>query len=268
MANPAANQLISPFIREPHVVDLFIDFEFVDQGQEGTDIISLGAVVCGSQRVRLFYGLNTDFFKSKSFKSLVKGHDDQCKWMQDHVLVHITGTAVAGSQHKHGRITELLDILTEPDAVFTPDFDQTYPLPVRDWSTSISNENDPDVIVVGNINRIKTALHETIDEVRTEKHRDKLSNVTRTWGYYSATDFHLLQNLHGGMRNMPETFYYFAYDLRAIGDVFGYDHDSLTPNTPHHSLSDAVAQYKTTQDLRKKIAQDHKHLVPQPELFW
>lgn len=269
MANPAANNLANPFIRQSHVVDLFIDFEFVDRGNKGTHLVSFGAMVCGSQKAKSFYGISTDFFKSPVFRDTVIGNDDNSKWLLEHVFVHITGTAVAGSEHKKGRITELLDLLKEEGSVFTPDFDQTYPTPVDDWSVETTEENDPDVIVVGTPEKIKQALHETIDDVREVRKKDDIDNIVRTWGYYTSTDFVLLQNLHGGMLSMPENFYYYSYDLRAIGDVFGYDHDAINPPGPHHALSDALAQYQTTQKLRNMVSEDlGTRFVPNPNSFW
>lgn len=267
MSNSASKKLVNPFTCPDHVVDLFIDCEFVDQGTKGTALISFGAMVCGSKSVKSFYGIDTAFFRSPVFMDHMRGDDEQSKWMRDHVYVHIRGTAVSGAEHKRGRITELLDILKQDNATFTVDFDQTYPVPVKDWTPEKSDENDPDVLVVGSQAKIAAALEETIKDVRTVD-SDK-DNIVRTWGYYSSNDFVLLQNLHGGMLSMPEHYYYFNYDLRALGDIFGYSHDDLNCDGPHHALSDAIEQYQMTQKLRGRISEDFgTRFIPNIKSFW
>ena len=56
---------------------------------------------------------------------------------------------------------------------------------------------------------------------------------------------------------VPASFQQMCYDLRLLGEAFGYKHDDLNPNTPHHALSDAIAQYEMTQKLRSLVLWDY-----------
>jgi hypothetical protein len=261
--------LINPWTRPDHVVDIHFDCEFVDQGNAGLDFISIGAVIVGNQGRSNFYGVDKDFFKSKVFFDTFHPKSDKEKeqsgWMLANVWRHITGTAVAGSDHGKGSVSSLYDILSKDGAVFTPDFDQTYPIKKDDDTEESGNE--PDVTVVGKIGNIAKAILETVEDVRAKDLGD--DNVTRIWTYYGAHDMVCLDNLFGGMLSVPETFNYYSYDFRSLGDIFGYSHDELNPNTPHCAMSDAIAQYEMAQKLRKMIARDYgKKFVPNPNQEW
>ena len=260
---------INPWTRPDHVVDIHIDCEFVDQGNAGTHFISIGAVVVGNQGRVNFYGINRDFFKSKvffdTFHPKTDAEKEQQAWMLSHVYAHITGTAVAGKEHRKGTVDKLVDLLEHPSAVFNVDFDQTFLL--RNNKGEWENGNEPDVTVVGKLNAIAKGLTESIDSVRAEDKGE--DNVTRIWCYYAASDHVCLQQIYGCMLAMPETFNYYDYDIRAIGDLFGYQHSELNCNGPHHALSDAVEQYTMAQKLRKMIAKDYgDKFVPNPNQEW
>jgi hypothetical protein len=218
------------------LVEIHHDFEFVDDGSNGLHFISVGCVIAGPKKSTLFYAINSDFFTSDVFTDMVNNDNedsDNNTWMFEHVFKHIIC-----------RIgTRKVDLTTARLAIASG---KKFSIHAEDQQP-VSKPTP--TVIVGTTEQIKDALLKAVSSVAP-----KGDYEVQPWGYYIAHDHVLLANIFGGMRKMPENWRYYSLDVRQLSDVLGQDHDDFNPNTPHHPLYDAVAQYKTAKKLTKLVA--------------
>lgn len=248
--------ITSPWIRTDGDLDIHFDCEFIDD-HDGFSFISIGAVLATNSKTSTFYGLSSGFFKSPKFESVMRTNNTQNTWMTDNVFRHIVGTVSARNHegeetYRQGNIKELRDMMQKSASFkFNPGLDQTYV--IMSGSREVGQE-EPDVVVVGDAKKLSSelvhAIHSTIGG------KDNLVTV-RLFCYYGAYDQYALNRLFGGMLEAPEKFNHMNYDIRSLGDAFGYEHDEFNDTTPHHALSDAVVQYGMMRRLRNKIVKKH-----------
>lgn len=255
--------------RDENVIDVFMDFEFWDRGVYGTNFISAGLVLVSGSKVesknaaevltvKRLYGIDTSFWmrSENSFKDMAKRYlaeDKNAVWMFENVFKQIDATALDNLKGDSGSYNGVAaDERWTYDLKHWIDKDPKHTLgeiilPCRDTALPSSV-----VQVIGNKARIRNALLELIKSFEIE------DPVLRTWGYYAAHDHVCLSQLFGAMIDMPENWNFYDYDLRAMTDIYGYEHDDFNPApaNPHHALSDANAQYLTTRALWERLRRD------------
>jgi hypothetical protein len=218
-------------------VELHHDFEFVDAGLDGLHFISVGCVAAGPSKSALFYGINKDFFGTELFHDMTRDENSDSEnntWMFDHVFKHI--------KCRVGK--KLTDLATARLAI------------AEGAKFSIIAEDQAPVskpkptVVVGTVSEIKEALLKVVAGVSPKG----VEITVQPWGYYTAHDHVLLANIFGGMRHMPDNWRYYSIDVRQLTDILGQDHDDFNPNTPHHPLYDAVAQFKTARKMADLVS--------------
>jgi hypothetical protein len=258
------------WLRDNNTIDIFMDFEFWDRGAIGTHFISSGLVlVAGNNnpeqknsnyRTKLFYGVNTEFFaRPECFTAITKNFrdgDENAKWLNENVFNQINGYLldVDGERlQKHNKIKPMSWHQSSTGLADLPAL-----LPVLDETLG-----DEVVQCVGTLKGIRNKLIETVDSFGIKKPK------IRTWGYYNAHDHVCLSQLFGVMVDMPDNWNFYDYDLRALTDVFGYDHDDFNPEPtkPHHALHDAYAQYVTTQRMCLELVNDNLLDLPEEYRF-
>lgn len=220
-------------------VNVHHDFEFVDDGLKGLFFISIGAVIEGPKAKKLFYGINESFFKSERFIAMCAENNKQNDWMFENVFSHIQANML-------GRELQEVMSLSEGRRFIAKRGAKSFEIRQRDQRTL---SKPTPTIIVGTTEQIKNKLVETIESTIDSK-----SYEIQPWGYYTAHDHVLLSNLFGNMSNMPDNWIYYSYDIRQMTDIFGLDHDDWNPNTPHHPLYDAIAQYKMAKRIQDHIA--------------
>lgn len=235
--------------RDRHTIDVFMDFEFWDRGSRGLHTISGGLVLVagGFNNIqylqRRFYFVNTDFFgnRENGFREITDAYlsgDDNAKWLHDNVFKYI----IHAEDH-HGKRSSMQWAQDHIDLSHLV-------LPIKD-SSLISGETQ----TIGSINDgdIRKALQDVIDSFAIAK------PTLRIWGYYPAHDHVCLCSIFGAMVDMPEEWKFYDYDLRAMTDIYGYEHDDFNPEpaNPHHALHDAYSQYLTTRALFKRLREDN-----------
>jgi len=219
-------------------IDIHHDFEFVDCGLNGLHVISIGAVIDGPKKRSLFYGINNDFFNSDVFLDMVNDEGKLSEksnntWMFENVFKHIICRVGAKT-------------VSISDARLAIAHGRKFSIHAEDQKPV---SKPVPTVVVGTPDEIKEALLKVVSAASPAG-----ETTVRPWGYYTAHDHVCLANLFGGMRNMPDNWCYFSLDIRQMSDIFGQDHDDFNPNTPHHPLYDAVAQYKTARKLAVFVA--------------
>lgn len=214
------------------IVELHHDFEFVDAGLDGLHFISVGCVAAGPKKSALFYAINRDFFATDLFRDMIRDENNDSEnntWMFNHVFKHI--------KCRVGK--KLTDLTTARLAI------------AEGAKFSIVAEDQAPVskpkptVIVGSVEEIKEALLKVVASVSPKG----IETTVQPWGYYTAHDHVLLANIFGGMRHMPDNWRYYSIDVRQLTDILGQDHDDFNPNTPHHPLYDAVAQFKTARKM-------------------
>ena len=235
--------------RDRHTIDVFMDFEFWDRGSRGLHTISGGLVLVagGFNNIqymqRRFYFVNTDFFDNleNGFLEITDAYltgDDNAKWLHDNVFKYISTNDLNGNR-KSAQWMQDHVALTGGST-----------MPIHD-PTLISGETQ----TIGSINAgdIRKALQGVIGNFAIAK------PVLRIWGYYPAHDHVCLCSIFGAMVDMPEEWKFYDYDLRAMTDIYGYEHDDFNPEpaNPHHALHDAYSQYLTTRALFKRLREDN-----------
>lgn len=245
-------KITSPWVRKDTDLDMHFDCEFVD-GPDGFSFISIGAVLVSNRKTSTFYGIDTDFFSSSVFRKIVHANNTQNSWMMDNVFRHITGTLEYDNEaHEEGSVKELRDLMQKNlKYQFRPGLDQKYVVMNGDKEGDLE---EPDIVVVG---KSKNIASELMHAARMNINgKDNLQTI-RLFCYYGAYDQYALCRLWGGMMDAPEIINHMNYDIRSIGDAFGYSHDEFNDTTPHHALSDAMVQYGMMRRMRNRIVKEH-----------
>ena len=212
------------------------DFEFMDIGTSGLETISIGGIFesCGIRGD--FYGINSDYFSSKtSWPTFVNHTNPNYEFMHDNVFKQILVEDRASS--KRLSMSDLLDNAVHGDEKYISRVINLEPVAFRILSRQPFFE---DQVVIGSPEYIGNKLDAMAVELGATKERP-----VQPIGYYPAHDHVCLNNLFGGMLKTPEHWNYFSLDLRSMTDLFCQDHDDYNPETPHHCYADACGQRDT-----------------------
>lgn len=249
--------------RPDHVVDVFIDAEFVDAGTNNLHPISIGCVIATSKQAHTFYGINEPFFNSQAFYESADPGSKNGAWMLDNIFKHFHGSIIDDNGKRvYGTVSEL----ARDHGAF--DKHSRFFLNHNDKMHTLPDGDEFDTFVSGDwIKHVGPAFTRVLDDMYGDVPAEE--RVTRLWTYYGAYDQVVFTNMYGAMVELPDHFRYFNYDIRLMTEVYGYDHDDLNPCTPHHALADALAQYKTTQKLRSMLHADFGDtMIPDFNRFW
>lgn len=257
------------------VIDMHFDFEFVDLGAEGCPIISLGAVIETDDRIDNFYGVNTDFFRSKHMRNLLsalalkkQSQHENAKWLFDHVFKHVLfskDNSGFGSLGEYVRSLKLADLLTFSRYGLPTGIVDEIDGCLGAWShlaDEISEDGSSSefcTVTNGPVQTIANDLLTLIHRHATKVGIDHDEMLVRPIGYHVATDFQLLCNMFGNMNSMPKCFQRYGVDIRLLTDAYGLDHDNYDLDNPHHPLLDARAQ----RDSFNQIKADISNLCPE-----
>lgn len=272
------------WVRDENTVDLFLDFEFWDRGSAGCHVISGGFVaVAGNQdtpskyKQATLYAINTGFFDSLGsgrrgtfthITDLYADGNENAKWMHEnvfpHILVEVCDSESGSAGSRFVTAAELQDLIGRDEASEEDD-DSADNYALDKYRVALTTKTEAGMVphFSGSLSEIRNMLDATIASLGVKDPK------VRVWAYYNAHDHVCLASLFGAMVDMPENWNFFDYDLRALSDVFGYEHDEFNPepSKPHHPLYDAHAQYETTQALYLRLQHDGVVIRPSNYTF-
>lgn len=200
------------------------DLEFVDSGNQGLELISIGGVFERAGIKMDFYAINEEFFSTETWKQFLSGKHPNQEFMTNNVFAQINAQA----RRADGSYSSPMTL----KQVIERNIDSQLQIPT--YQPYSSNT------VVGSLSTIAEALAATAADLGATE-AQKVYPI----GYYVAHDHVGLCNIFGGMLSMPNTWSYYSYDLRTLIDFYGEDPAAFEPVTPHHALADARAQRET-----------------------
>lgn len=254
---------------ENDIVDMHFDFEFLDLGNAGVPIISLGAVIETDTYIENFYGLNSEFFKTEHMRTLLAAYYDKkhsvhetSKWLFEHVFKHVyfDSTSNLGDFVQSSKTNDLalLSRYGLPSLIvdgIDGGLGAWNDLAAKLKKIDIERQNDDHrevcSVTTGPVETIARDLVSTIKRVAKRSDLDKF--VVRPIGYHTSTDFSLLCTMFGNLMNLPKFFLNYAIDMRVLTDAYGFNHDDYDLDNPHHALLDARVQRNSFYDIKSAL---------------